>query len=260
MSDDIDPIEATIKDLYNEIAELRAEDKRLYQTIIDSSNEDYKQIKEVLWGINDKLHDKNIIDIGDYISNKEKLDVPTRQTDKKIKVWCKECDNDYTIYDSWNGSECPHCGCWNKKTEKKEVCEHLNIIPRGDLSYVCKDCGYNTFIEKRNKDGNLTHLLKEDSGGEKERKTSCFDSQTPWRDSSDSKPPETNFKFKDGWDMKLNKELREDDLKTVMKIFEQKFYKDHILVKREKIEFWRTEMLNKTDEVLKSMREVLGIE
>ena len=32
-----------------------------------------------------------------------------------------------------------------------------------------------------------------------------------------------------------------------------------IVVKREKIEFWRKELLNKTDEVLKSMREVLGI-
>ena len=32
------------------------------------------------------------------------------------------------------------------------------------------------------------------------------------------------------------------------------------MVKREKIEFWRKELLNKTDEVLKSMREVLGIE
>lgn len=32
------------------------------------------------------------------------------------------------------------------------------------------------------------------------------------------------------------------------------------LMKREKIEFWRKELLNKTDEVLKSMREVLGIE
>lgn len=30
-------------------------------------------------------------------------------------------------------------------------------------------------------------------------------------------------------------------------------------MKREKIEFWRKELLNKTDEVLKSMREVLGI-
>ena len=33
----------------------------------------------------------------------------------------------------------------------------------------------------------------------------------------------------------------------------------HVVVKREKIEFWRKELLNKTDEVLKSMREVLGI-
>ncbi len=33
----------------------------------------------------------------------------------------------------------------------------------------------------------------------------------------------------------------------------------YVAVKREKIEFWRTELLNKTDEVLKSMREGLGI-
>ena len=36
--------------------------------------------------------------------------------------------------------------------------------------------------------------------------------------------------------------------------------KNIVFVKREKIDFWRKELLNKTDEVLKSMREVLGIE
>ena len=82
-----------------------------------------------------------------------------------------------------------------KETEKKEVCEHLNIIPRGDLSYVCKDCGYDTFIEKRNKDGNLTHLIKKDSGGEKlvgsntaRQNSRIAVRETPYK--TNSKPPE----------------------------------------------------------------------
>lgn len=37
-------------------------------------------------------------------------------------------------------------------------------------------------------------------------------------------------------------------------------HETEVVVKREKIDFWRKELLNKTDEVLKSMREMLGIE
>ena len=33
------------------------------------------------------------------------------------------------------------------KLLREKKCEHLNIIPRGDLSYVCKDCGYDTYKE-----------------------------------------------------------------------------------------------------------------
>ena len=36
---------------------------------------------------------------------------------RKIKVWCVDCNNDYFIYNHWEGSECPHCGYWNKKIE-----------------------------------------------------------------------------------------------------------------------------------------------
>ena len=57
-------------------------------------------------------------------------------------------------------------------------------------------------------------------------------------------------------------EPREDEPITWQEVKEylRKFLPSWKLVKREKIEFWRTEMLNKTHEVLKSMREVLGIE
>jgi len=27
----------------------------------------------------------------------------------------------------------------------REKCDHLNIVPRRDLSWYCKDCGYETF-------------------------------------------------------------------------------------------------------------------
>ena len=50
----------------------------------------------------------------------EKLPEPSENDDKKIKIWCYECHDDYFIFDSWNGSECPHCGCWNKKDSEGE--------------------------------------------------------------------------------------------------------------------------------------------
>ena len=88
-------------------------------------------------------------------------------------------------------------------------------------------------------------LTKLDSGGE------------------NSKPPEPKVKFNwtgGGFDVP-----REDDSipwEKDMIIYHREAYtpKFFKIVKREKIEFWRKELLNKTDEVLKSMREVLEIE
>ena len=51
-------------------------------------------------------------------------------------------------------------------------------------------------------------------------------------------------------------EPREDDVINIREMVKTLTNKEWVLVKREKIEFWRKELLNKTDEVLKSMREV----
>ena len=83
-----------MSDLQKQIDELK-EEQQAFIEVCQMPCKDCKLniIKEVLRGINDKLHDKNIIDIGDYISNKEKLDTP--KTEKKDLCSLKEqndCD------------------------------------------------------------------------------------------------------------------------------------------------------------------------
>ena len=63
------------------------------------------------------------------------------EKEKKIKIWCYECHDDYFIFDSWNGSECPHCGCWNKKDSggEKVEAESLRVNPEIPPSVLGKD-------------------------------------------------------------------------------------------------------------------------
>ena len=88
------------------------------------------------------------------------------------------------------------------------IIEVLRDLGKKVYNYIgAKNFGsWNDFIEKLDSQGKTEkkevqrlpcgndetdlRTAHEASGGEKERKTSCFDSQTPWRDSSDSKPPE----------------------------------------------------------------------
>ena len=166
------------------------------------------------------------------------------------------------------------------QTQIDELKEMLNVVAQARIGWEeTIDSTLRQLFKKREEcEDSTIHrsfyaglLEKLDSGGEKEgsaKHTQPYSNLSEVKpignQSENSKPPEPNLGPHPnlnyfGEKINLVPEPRENDIKAMDRQIQVEMG-THIFVKREKIEFWRTEMLNKTDEVLKSMREVLGIE
>ena len=225
------------------INELREEQKSLFEKSKHQSLE-VTELKEILnevaqaqigeiEQIKEVLRELIIVFNDNYFYNKEwyeqllaKLDVGSaRRTGEMTLEECVQYEKD-------------HPDEFDIKTEKKGSCK------------IESEMSYNEYIASGGENSGEAETRMESSDN--------FKGSTQ----TDSKPPEPidwkkyfpeTEKF-----IHYYKEPREDDVINIREMVKTLTNKEWVLVKREKIEFWRKELLNKTDEVLKSMREVLG--